>query len=104
MIEFSAASSKMVLTKFAPVPPTFANNGTCVPSGAIKTALRPESFGNATLSSTRDIGNLERAVEAGDGQRRVVHVLGRSRSPRGLSGRAVRWEILRVRRSSRSGP
>ena len=43
VIEFSAASSKTVLTKFEPVPPTSENKGTWVPSGAIRTAVRPES-------------------------------------------------------------
>ena len=40
VIGISAASSKIVLTKFAPVPPTPENKGTCVPSGAIRTAER----------------------------------------------------------------
>ena len=52
MIEFSAVSSKTVLTKFEPVPPTPENSGTCVPSGAIRTAVRSESGGNAALSET----------------------------------------------------
>ena len=52
VIEFSAESSKTVLTKFEPLPPTPENKVTCVPSGAIRTAVRPESGENAALSST----------------------------------------------------
>ena len=52
VIEFSAVSSKTVLMKFEPVPPTPENKGTWVPSGAIRTAVRPESVENAALSST----------------------------------------------------
>src|SRR5262249_8933137 len=48
----TAPSSKVVLMKFAPEPPTAENNGTCVPSGAINTALSPESVGKAMLSVT----------------------------------------------------
>ena len=52
VIEFSAVSSKTVLMKFEPVPPTPENKGTCVPSGAIRTAVRSESGENAAVSST----------------------------------------------------
>src|SRR5579883_1546049 len=53
VIEFSAASSRVVLTKLAPlVPPTLENKGTCVPSGAISTALSDASDENARLRLT----------------------------------------------------
>ena len=52
VIEVSAESSKTVLMKFEPVPPTPENKVTWVPSGAIRTAVRSESGENAALSST----------------------------------------------------
>ena len=70
VIEFSAESSKTVLTKFEPVPPTPENKVTCVPSGAIRTAgeirIRRERGGELD----GDVGDLERAVVARNGQRR----------------------------------
>ena len=52
VIEVSPASSKTVLMKFAPVPPTPENKGTCIPFGAIRTAVRSESDENAAVSET----------------------------------------------------
>ena len=106
VIEFSAVSSKTVLTKFEPVPPTPENKGTWVPSGAIRTAVRSESGENAALSSTRDLGNRERAVVARD--RSTSSRACRdwsSSSRRGLSGRCCcSTGSTADRRSSRSGP
>ena len=49
VIGVAEPSSRMVLTNVLPLPPTPVNKGTCVPSGAIKTALSPESAGTEAL-------------------------------------------------------
>ena len=38
--------------KFLPMPPTPENSGTCIPLGAISTAVRSESGENAAVSET----------------------------------------------------
>ena len=53
-----AESSKIVFTKFEPVPPTPENKVIFVPSGAIKVAARAESVGKAALSWTVSLATL----------------------------------------------
>ena len=55
----------MVLMKFEPVPPTPENKGTCVPSGAIRTAVRAESVGKAALSWTVILATLNVPLKLG---------------------------------------
>ena len=65
VIEVAAESSKTVLMKFEPVPPTPENRGICVPSGAIRTAVRAESVGNAALSWTVSLATLNVPLKLG---------------------------------------
>ena len=98
MIELAAESSKTVLMKFEPLPPTPENKVTWVPFGAIKTPVSCESGENAALSETRDVSGLERAAEAWDGQCRVEHagvIVCRGRDY--LAGAAGRRKVLRTR-------
>src|SRR5262249_22283876 len=61
----SAESSRTVLTKLAPVPPTPENRGTWVPSGAIGTAARAESVLIAPLNATVILAILKVLFELG---------------------------------------
>ena len=87
VIGVSAASSKTVLVKFCPLPPTFENRGTCVPFGAIKTAVRLESRGAVIVETDRDVGDRERAVVSRNGQRRAQRPGAGASSPWESSGR-----------------
>ena len=103
MIEVSAASSKVVLTKLELVPPTPENKGTWVPSGAIRTAERSESSLKAALSWTGDVGDLNVPSKLGRSRSRSERRAGRGGGGDRLEG-AVRREVLRTGRSGPTGP
>ena len=87
----TAASSKIVLTKFEPLHVPFEKSVTCrVPSGAIRVAAETRIVREGRIELDRDLGDLERAVVARDGQRRIRACWGRSTKwRRGSSGRAI---------------